>query len=101
MKDQSNTAKKNSKWRDTSHATWMRSSLAKESDESIVEIAEFEDGFRAVRDAKAPDKGTLYFSPEEWKVFQQGVREGEFDAVDLAERDNKITWVPSPLNSDQ
>src|SRR5699024_3671008 len=37
----------NEKWHDTTHAVWLRSSLSKEDSEAIVEVAEFDDGFRA------------------------------------------------------
>lgn len=89
---------RNSKWRDTSGATWMRSSLAHDNDETIVEVAELPDGFRAVRDGKAPEKGALYFTPEEWKAFRLGVKEGEFDVSNQSIKNKKATWVPSPLN---
>lgn len=53
----------NEKWHDTTHAVWMRSSLSKPDSEAVVEVAEFDDGFRAVRDGKSPEKGTLFFTP--------------------------------------
>ncbi|MBE2997629.1 DUF397 domain-containing protein [Nocardiopsis sp. HNM0947] len=103
-------AKGNTKWHDTTHAVWMRSSLSEESSEAIVEVAEFDDGFRAVRDGKSPEKGTLFFTPAEWEAFVLGARDGEFDipeeylseeeaAVQRGEAGSEASWVPSPLNT--
>jgi len=103
-------AKGNTKWRDTTDAVWMRSSLSKEESEAIVEVAEFDDGFRAVRDGKSPEKGALFFTPDEWEAFVLGARDGEFDipeeylseeeaAIQRGEAEGEATWVPSPLNS--
>ncbi|GAA1464580.1 DUF397 domain-containing protein [Nocardiopsis exhalans] len=100
----------NEKWHDTTHAVWMRSSLSNPDSEAIVEVAEFDDGFRAVRDGRSPEKGTLFFTPEEWEAFVLGARDGEFDIPEeyLTEEEIKIqrgeteveaTWVPSPLNT--
>ncbi|GAA1095800.1 DUF397 domain-containing protein [Nocardiopsis metallicus] len=112
--DQTNTdlppeANGNEKWHDTTDSVWMRSSLSNPDSEAIVEVAEFDDGFRAVRDGKSPEKGTLFFTPEEWEAFVLGARDGEFDIPEeyLTEEEIKIqrgqteveaTWVPSPLN---
>ena len=103
-------AKGNTKWHDTTDAVWMRSSLSDLDAEAIVEVAEFDDGFRAVRDGKAPEKGTLFFTPAEWEAFVLGARDGEFDipeeylseeeaAVQRGEAGAEATWVPSPLNT--
>ncbi|MFV2195246.1 DUF397 domain-containing protein [Nocardiopsis sp. LOL_012] len=100
----------NTKWRDTTHVVWMRSSLSKETSDAIVEVAAFDDGHRAVRDGKAPGKGTLFFTPAEWEAFVLGARDGEFDipAEYLTEEERRIqnreveveaAWVPSPLNT--
>ena len=100
----------NFKWHNTTHAVWMRSSLSKESSEAIVEVAEFDDGFRAVRDGKSPEKGTLFFTPAEWEAFVLGARDGEFDIPEeyLSEEEAQLQrgeaavearWVPSPLNT--
>ncbi|MFE1099371.1 DUF397 domain-containing protein [Nocardiopsis alba] len=56
----------NEKWHDTTDAVWMRSSLSDPESEAIVKLAEFDDGFRSVRDGKSPEKGTLFFTPAEW-----------------------------------
>ena len=99
----------NEKWHDTTHAVWLRSSLSKEDSEAIVEVAEFDDGFRAVRDGKSPEKGTLFFTPAEWEAFVLGARDGEFDipeeylteeerCIQRGQTEVEATWVPSPLN---
>lgn len=98
----------NEKWHDTTDAVWLRSSLSNPDSEAIVEVAEFDDGFRAVRDGKSPQKGTLFFTPAEWEAFVLGARDGEFDIPEeyLSEEEIEIqrgqgqaeaTWVPSPL----
>ena len=100
----------NEKWHDTTDAVWMRSSLSKPDAEAVVEVAEFEDGFRAVRDGKSPEKGTLFFTPAEWEAFVLGARDGEFDipeeylteeeiAIQRGQTEVEATWVPSPLNT--
>ncbi|MGW8529193.1 MULTISPECIES: DUF397 domain-containing protein [Nocardiopsidaceae] len=100
----------NEKWHDTTDAVWMRSSLSKEESEAVVEVATFDDGFRAVRDGKSPEKGTLYFTPAEWEAFVLGARDGEFDIpeeylteeerrIQNGEVDVEVAWVPSPLNT--
>ncbi|WP_017601446.1 DUF397 domain-containing protein [Nocardiopsis lucentensis] len=100
----------NEKWHDTTHAVWMRSSLSNPGSEAIVEVAEFDDGFRAVRDGKSPEKGTLFFTPAEWEAFVLGARDGEFDIpgeylteeerrIQNREVDVEAAWVPSPLNT--
>lgn len=98
----------NEKWHDTTDAVWLRSSLSDPESEAIVEVAEFDDGFRAVRDGKSPEKGTLFFTPAEWEAFVLGARDGEFDIPEeyLSEEEIEIqrghgeveaAWVPSPL----
>ncbi|WP_017586889.1 DUF397 domain-containing protein [Nocardiopsis ganjiahuensis] len=100
----------NEKWHDTTDAVWMRSSLSKPDAEAVVEVAEFDDGFRAVRDGKSPEKGTLFFTPAEWEAFVLGARDGEFDipeeylteeeiAIQRGQTEVEATWVPSPLNT--
>jgi hypothetical protein len=100
----------NEKWHDTTDAVWMRSSLSKEESEAIVEVATFDDGFKAVRDGKSPEKGTLFFTSAEWEAFVLGARDGEFDipeeylteeeiAIQRGQAGVEATWVPSPLNT--
>ncbi len=69
----------NEKWHDTTDAVWKRSSLSSEGSDAIVEVAKFDDGFRAVRDGKNPEKGILFFTPAEWEAFVLGAKDGEFD----------------------
>ncbi|GAB3442758.1 hypothetical protein GCM10027570_10140 [Streptomonospora sediminis] len=72
-------AQGNAKWHDTTDAVWKRSSLSREDSAAIVEVAKFDDGYRAVRDGKHPEKGTLFFTPAEWDAFVLGAKDGEFD----------------------
>ena len=37
-------------------------------------------GFVGVRDSKNPAGAVLAFTPEEWKAFVAGAKDGEFDA---------------------
>lgn len=46
---------------------------------NCVEVGVAPDGAIAVRDSKAPEVGPLLFTPEEWRSFVAGVRNGEFD----------------------
>ncbi|TQN31772.1 uncharacterized protein DUF397 [Haloactinospora alba] len=101
-------ARGNPKWHDTTNAVWKRSSLSTEDSDAIVEVAKFDDGYRAVRDGKNPEKGTLFFTPEEWEAFVLGAKDGEFDIPEeyLTEEEAAIqrgevpvTAVPSPNNN--
>lgn len=44
-----------------------------------VEVAQLADGRILVRDTKDPLHTTLSFTPHEWRVFLQGVRQNEFE----------------------
>ena len=44
-----------------------------------VEVARLADGVVLLRDSKDLSKEPLVFTPEEWDVFTQAVRDGEFD----------------------
>jgi hypothetical protein len=45
---------------------------------ACVQVARRQDAI-GVRDSKDPSKVTLCFTPDEWKAFIQGVKQGEFD----------------------
>ncbi|MEY9211326.1 DUF397 domain-containing protein [Thermobifida halotolerans] len=101
-------AQGNEKWHDTTDAVWMRSSLSSEDSEAVVEVAKFDDGYRAVRDGKNPDKGILFFTPAEWEAFVLGAKDGEFDIpeeylspeeIAIQRGEVPVTAVPSPHNS--
>jgi len=71
---------------DLSGAVWRSSSSSDENDESCIEIAvvpglskEGSDRVIAMRDGRNPDGPTLIFTPDEWRAFTAGVRDGEFD----------------------
>jgi hypothetical protein len=36
-------------------------------------------GMVAVRDSKNPNGAVLFYTPEEWRAFLDGVKSGEFD----------------------
>jgi hypothetical protein len=46
---------------------------------ACVEVANLNDGGRAVRDSKDPDGPALRFTAAEWSAFVAGTRDGEFD----------------------
>lgn len=54
---------------------WRKSSF---SNNSCVETAAYRGGV-AVRDSKNPTAGFLVYTPDEWRAFLAGVRNGEFD----------------------
>ncbi|MGQ0482926.1 MAG: DUF397 domain-containing protein [Pseudonocardia sp.] len=57
---------------------WRHSSFSQGADQTCVDVA-FAGPAVMVRDSKDPQGPRLRFSPDEWHVFLQGVREGEFD----------------------
>jgi hypothetical protein len=66
--------------------SWVKSSLSL-SDGSCVEVASLPDGEMGVRYDGAADGPVLRFTPNEWRTFLGGVRNGEFDrfgSLDLA-----------------
>lgn len=54
---------------------WQKSSF---SSSQCVEAAAYR-GHVAVRDSKHPHGGMLVYTPDEWRAFLAGVRNGEFD----------------------
>ena len=55
--------------------TWSRDTTGHE-----VEVANpGGTGVVAVRNASAPGAGQATFTPEEWRIFVEGVKNGEFD----------------------
>jgi hypothetical protein len=61
---------------EASEPTWRRASRC--SSNGCVEIAVVA-GQVAVRDSKRADSPVLLYTPEEWQVFIDGVKDGEFD----------------------
>jgi hypothetical protein len=57
---------------------WIKSSLSF-ANGNCVEAAALSDGRIAVRDSKDPDGPRLRFTPDEWRAFLGGARNGEFD----------------------
>ncbi len=55
---------------------WKKSSFS--GNNGCVEVTTA-GGEVAVRDSKDPDGPRLYFGPEAWRGFVNGVREGDFD----------------------
>ena len=57
---------------------FAKSSWSKNNPKTCVMVAIKPQGV-AVRDSKDTTKGTLFFKPEEWGAFVEGVKGGEFD----------------------
>jgi hypothetical protein len=58
--------------------SWVKSSLSF-SNGNCVEVAGLADGGIAVRNSRDPQGGMLRFTPDEWRAFLGGARNGEFD----------------------
>lgn len=56
---------------------WRKSSRSV-GEGNCVEMADLDDGGRAVRDSKDPHGPALMFSAAAWVAFTAGVRDGEF-----------------------
>lgn len=63
---------------DLANAVWRKSTRSGSGGE-CVEVADLDNGGRAVRDSKDPHGAVLTFTPGEWAAFAAGVRDGEFD----------------------
>lgn len=57
---------------------WVKSSLSF-ANGNCVEVKIFDDGSADVRNSRKPEEGVLHFTPDEWRAFIGGVRNGEFD----------------------
>jgi hypothetical protein len=57
---------------------WIKSSLSL-AQGSCVEVASLPDGGVGIRDSKDPSGPVLRFTPDEWRAFLGGARDGEFD----------------------
>ncbi|MDX6394465.1 MAG: hypothetical protein QOJ73_5528 [Streptosporangiaceae bacterium] len=60
-------------------ADWRKSSYSGDNGGACVEVARNLPGAVAVRDSKDPEGPKLVFTPDEWRAFAAGVRDGEFD----------------------
>jgi len=58
---------------------WVKSSLSF-SNSNCVEVADLPGGQVGARHSKHTEGQVLRFTPDEWKAFLGGVRNGEFDS---------------------
>jgi hypothetical protein len=62
---------------EVAQAAWRKSTRSG-GNGACVEVAQF-DLAVAVRDSKDPDGPVLVFTPDEWRAFVGGAKDGEFD----------------------
>jgi hypothetical protein len=62
---------------------WAKSSLSF-ANGNCVEVADLPDGSIGVRNSREPGELFLRFTPEEWRAFLGGARNGEFDRFGYA-----------------
>jgi hypothetical protein len=63
---------------DITGAVWHKSSRSDNNGGACVEVAELGTAV-AVRDSKDRSGPILIFTPEEWRAFVGGVKDGEFE----------------------
>lgn len=64
------------------NAVWKKSTRSGPVSDNCVEIA-FVDGAIAMRDSKDPAGPVLLFTAGEWDAFRGGMKDGEFDDLDV------------------
>lgn len=64
---------------DLTRAIWRTSTRSGSNGGHCVEVALNLPGTVAVRDSKNPEGPALAFTPDEWRAFLAGARDGEFD----------------------
>lgn len=58
--------------------SWVKSSLSY-ANGNCVEVADLPEGEIGVRNSRHAEGPVLRFTPDEWRAFLGGVRNGEFD----------------------
>ncbi|MEV1239327.1 DUF397 domain-containing protein [Nonomuraea sp. NPDC049750] len=66
---------------DLSGAVWRKSSRSGSNGGQCVEVASNISGIVAVRDSKDRGGPVLTFTPDEWRAFLGGAKDGEFDQL--------------------
>jgi hypothetical protein len=67
---------------DLSRAQWHKSSYSNGSGD-CAEVAHLPGDIFAVRNSKAPDAGTVFFTRSEMEAFLLGAKAGEFDDLPI------------------
>lgn len=63
---------------DLSKAVWRKASYSNGNGGCCVEVADLDDGFRALRDSKDPTGPALTCGPGAWSAFTAAIRGDEF-----------------------
>ena len=64
---------------------WRKASYSGNGGASCVEVGQARDGTIVVRDTKNHGRGPVHrYTPQEWRAFLAGVRDGEFNLDDTS-----------------
>jgi Domain of unknown function (DUF397). len=64
---------------DLTSVVWRKSSRSNNGGNCVEVATDLRHAAVLVRDSKRPADGVLAFSPQEWRAFTAGIRDGEFD----------------------
>jgi hypothetical protein len=74
---------------DFSRARWQKSSHSGQNG-NCLEVARNLPGTVAVRDSKNPDGPALIFTPDEWRAFLSGIRDGQICLEPVARANGEV-----------
>jgi hypothetical protein len=60
-----------------SKLVWTKSSYCESS--GCIEVAKLQNGDVLLRDSKQADGPVLQYTPQEWRAFLDGAKDGQFD----------------------
>jgi len=58
---------------------WQRSSYCKTDSPMCIEVSGLDQNWIKIRDSKVTDSTEMWWTREEWQIFIDGVKAGEFD----------------------